>query len=53
MVYLEVFRAAHFADVSLCEWLTRTPRAMVAQTLNLDNEVIERFPDGKPVILPV
>ena len=53
LVYLEVFRAAHFADVSLCEWLTRTPRAMVTQTLKVDAETIGRFPEGKPVILPV
>jgi hypothetical protein len=39
--------------VSLCEWLTRTPRAMVTQTLKVDTETIERFPAGKPVILPV
>jgi oxalate decarboxylase len=34
-------------------WLTRTPRAMVAQTLRIDPEAIGRFPQGKPVILPV
>jgi oxalate decarboxylase len=53
LVYLEVFRAAHFADVSLSDWLTHTPRAMVAQTLKVDPEAIGRFPSGKPVILPV
>ena len=53
LVYLEVFRSAYFADVSLSDWLTHTPRAMVAQTLNVTQEAIERFPSGKPVILPV
>jgi oxalate decarboxylase len=33
LVYLEVFRSSYFADVSLTDWLTHTPRAMVAQTL--------------------
>ena len=53
LVYLEVFRSSYFADVSLTDWLTHTPRAMVAQTLKLDPEAIGRFPAGKPVILPV
>ena len=53
LVYLEVFRSSYFADVSLTEWLTHTPRAMVAQTLKVDPEAIGRFPQGKPVILPV
>jgi oxalate decarboxylase len=53
LVYLEVFRSSYFADVSLSDWLTHTPRAMVAQTLNVDTEAIGRFPKGKPVILPV
>jgi oxalate decarboxylase len=53
LVYLEVFRAPRVEDVSLVDWLVRTPRAMVTQTLNVDADTIERFPAGKPVILPV
>ncbi len=53
LVYLEVFRSSYFADVSLTDWLTHTPRAMVAQTLKVDAETIGRFPAGKPVILPL
>jgi len=53
LVYLEVFKSSYFADVSLSDWLTHTPRAMVAQTLNVDPEAIGRFPDGKPVVMPI
>ena len=53
LVYLEVFRAPRVEDVSLAEWLTHTPRAMVTQTLKIDADTIESFPKGKPVILPV
>jgi oxalate decarboxylase len=53
LVYLEVFRSSYFADVSLADWLTHTPRAMVAQTLKVDPDAIGRFPAGKPVILPL
>ncbi len=53
LVYLEVFRSARVEDVSLSEWLTHTPRAMVAQSLNVSPEVIARFPSDKPTVLPV
>jgi oxalate decarboxylase len=53
LVYLEVFRSSYFADVSLSDWLTHTPRAMVTQTLKISAEAIDKFPPGKPVILPL
>jgi oxalate decarboxylase len=53
LVYLEVFRAPHFADVSLSDWLTHTPPTMVAQTFNIDPTVIAQFPRNKPLVVPV
>jgi oxalate decarboxylase len=53
LVYLEVFRSSYFSDVSLSDWMTHTPAAMVAQHLNVDPAVIARFPTNKPGMLPV
>jgi oxalate decarboxylase len=53
LVYLEVFKSSYYADVSLSDWLTHTPQAMVSQTLNVDPSVIARFPRSKPVVVPV
>jgi len=53
LVYLEVFRSGRVEDISLSEWLTHTPRAMVAQSLNVSSDVIARFPSDKPTVLPV
>lgn len=53
LVYLEVFRSSYFADVSLSDWLTHTPSAMVTQTLKIEQETLARFPNAKPVIVPV
>jgi len=53
LVYLEVFRAGQVQDVSLSEWLTHTPRAMVAQHLNVGPDVIAKFPSDKPTVLPI
>jgi oxalate decarboxylase len=53
LVYLEVFNSAYYSDVSLSDWLTHTPRAMVAQTMNVDPAIIDTFPKGNPGVLPV
>ncbi|MBV8522904.1 MAG: cupin domain-containing protein, partial [Acetobacteraceae bacterium] len=53
LVYLEVFRSSYFADISLSDWLTHTPPALVAQHFNIDPKVIAQFPRNKPVIVPV
>jgi len=50
--FLEVFKSTYFADVSLSEWLTHTPPALVAQHLNVNEETIAKFPNNKPEIMP-
>src|ERR1700720_654822 len=50
--FLEVFRAPYFADVSLSDWIARTPPAMVAQHLNVSEATIAKFPKNKPEIMP-
>jgi hypothetical protein len=51
--FLEVFRAPCFADVSLSDWIARTPPAMVAQHLNLSEATIAKFPGNNPEVMPV
>jgi oxalate decarboxylase len=50
--FLEVFKSPYFADVSLSDWLTHTPPAMVAQHLNVSQATIAAFPNNKPEIMP-
>jgi oxalate decarboxylase len=50
--FLEIFRSAYFADVSLSDWLTHTPPAMVAAHLNVPVETIKGWPNNKPEIMP-
>jgi oxalate decarboxylase len=52
LVYMEVFRADRFEEVSLSEWLAHSPIDMVAETLNLDPSVIAGFPKNRPDIVP-
>jgi oxalate decarboxylase len=50
---LEIFKAPRFMDVSLSDWITHTPPALVAQHLNVSEETIAKFPRSKPEIVPV
>ena len=51
--YVAVFRSPYYAEESLSYWLTHTPPAMVAQTLNIDEATIAKFPSDDPPVLPV
>ena len=52
LVYMEVFRADRFEEVSLSDWLAHSPRDMVAETLNLDPSIIAQFPKNRPDLVP-
>jgi oxalate decarboxylase len=52
LVFMEVFRAERFEEVSLSDWLAHSPAEMVAETLNLDPSVITQFPNDRPEIVP-
>jgi oxalate decarboxylase len=52
LVYMEVFRADRFEEISLSDWLAHSPLDMVAETLNLDPSVIKQFPKNRPDIVP-
>ena len=49
--FLEVFRSAHFQDVSLNQWMALTPPELVKQHLNLSNKVMNSLRKEKwPVV---
>jgi oxalate decarboxylase len=52
LVYMEVFRAPRFEEVSLSDLLAHSPTDMVAETLNLDRTVIAQFPKNRPDVVP-
>jgi oxalate decarboxylase len=52
LVFMEVFRADRFEEISLSDWLAHSPAGMVAETLNLDASVVAQFPGNRPDIVP-
>ncbi|MCU1256174.1 MAG: bicupin, oxalate decarboxylase family [Candidatus Angelobacter sp.] len=50
--FLEMFKAGHYADLSLSEWLAHTPPQLVMAHLNIDKATYDAIPKDKLVITP-
>jgi oxalate decarboxylase len=46
--FVGVFRASNYQEVSLSNWLTHTPPALVSQHLNVDQADIAKWPNNAP-----
>jgi oxalate decarboxylase len=53
LVYMEVFKADRFEEISLSDWLAHSPIDMVAETLNIDRSLLAQIPQNRPDIVPV
>jgi oxalate decarboxylase len=51
LVFLELFRSDHFADLSLNQWMALTPPALVKAHLNLDDHTIAALHKHKPIVV--
>ena len=52
VVFLEMFKAPRYQDVSLNQWIARMPDKMAAAHLKLPVSTIRRAPQDKTPILP-
>ena len=52
LVYMEVFRADWFEEVSLSDWLAHRPIDTVAETLNMDSALVAQLPKNRPDVVP-
>ncbi|NDO87908.1 cupin domain-containing protein [Cellulosimicrobium composti] len=53
LVYLETFRSDRYEEVSLANWLAHLPPRLVAQHLNIPEDVVASFPRGTQGIVPL
>ena len=53
LIYLEMFKAPRFMDLSLSEWVANTPPELVMQHLGISEETLKAVPKTKQVIVPV
>jgi oxalate decarboxylase len=47
-----MFKTNTFQEISLNEWLARTPQQLVASHLHLDKATLDAIPKDKSVIVP-
>lgn len=52
LVFLEMFKTAHYQDVSLNQWIARMPDKMAAAHLKLAPATIRKAPQDKTPVLP-
>jgi len=52
LVFLEIFKADRFQEVSLAQWLACTPPELVAQHTNMDPSLIRQFSKARWDVLP-
>jgi oxalate decarboxylase len=53
LVFMEIFRAPRFEEISLSDWLAHSPIGMVSETLNIDPSVIAKFPNIISDVVPL
>jgi oxalate decarboxylase len=51
-VFLEMFKADQFVDVSVNNWIRRLPPEAVTAHINLDQGLIAKIPAEKELIIP-
>jgi hypothetical protein len=51
LVFLELLRSEHYANVSLAQWIGVLPPEPVKADLNIDDETIARLPKPKRLVV--
>jgi len=52
LVFVEMFKADRFMDLSLSEWVSNTPAELVIQHLGISRETLQAIPKQKALIMP-
>jgi oxalate decarboxylase len=53
LVFLEMFKANRYMDLTLSEWVRNAPPELMMQHLRISKETLETIPNYKAVIVPV
>ncbi len=52
LIFLEMFKADRFQDLSLSDWVTHTPPELVMQHLGISQDTLQRIPKEKAPVVP-
>jgi oxalate decarboxylase len=53
LVFIEIFKADHYQDLSFSEWLAHTPPELVMAHLNIDKATFAAIPKNGGVVMPL
>jgi len=53
LIFLEMFKADKFEDLSLSEWVTASPPELMMGHLGIGADVLSRIPKQKAVLMPL
>jgi len=53
LLFLEIFKSDTYQNISLSDWLTHTPPALVAAHFNVSPQDVAKFPHNIPDVMPV
>jgi oxalate decarboxylase len=53
LIFLEMFKANRYMDLSLSEWIANTPPELVIQHLGISKETLAAIPKSEVVVTPV
>jgi oxalate decarboxylase len=53
LVFLEIFKADRFQDLSFSEWLAHTPSELVMAHLHIDKATFDAIPKNGAVVTPL
>jgi oxalate decarboxylase len=51
-LFLEIFKTDTYQNISLSDWLTHTPPALVAAHFNVSPQDVAKFPSNIPDVMP-
>jgi oxalate decarboxylase len=51
LVFLEMFKADQFVDVSVNNWIRRLPPEAVTAHMNIDQDLIAKIPSEKELVI--
>ena len=52
LVWVEIYKSDRVADISLTQWLALTPADIVATTMKIPVEFVEKLKKEKQILLP-
>jgi oxalate decarboxylase len=52
LIFLEMFRASRYQDISLSNWLTHLPPELVIDHLKITQQTLDRFPHEEKGVMP-